>query len=70
MAEITVLSAVKAPSTFYLGLRRSIFIFIRPASSFFVKMWPSNEFEFETPGLDQPGCRDTLECPGKVLGMP
>jgi len=36
MFEITVLGAVKAPST----------------SFFFVKKWPSIEFEFETPALD------------------
>ncbi len=32
---------------------RPIFIFMQPTSSFFfVKMWLSNEFEFETPGLE------------------
>jgi len=37
----------------YWGPRRPIFIFMRPTSSFFVKIWPSNEFEFETPGLER-----------------
>jgi len=52
MAEIKVLGAIKAPYTLYWGPQRPIFIFMRPASSFFVKMWPSNEFEFETPVLE------------------
>jgi len=51
MTEIAVLDAVKAPSTLYWGPRRPIFIIMRLESSFFVKMWPSNEFEFETPAL-------------------
>ncbi len=36
--------------TFYWGPWRPIFIFMRPACSFFVKLWPSNEFE--TPGIE------------------
>ncbi len=50
MTEITDLGAVKAPFTLHWGPRRPILIFMLPASSFFVKMWPSNELEFETPG--------------------
>ncbi len=56
MAEITVLGAVNLPSTLYWGPRRPIFIFMRPVSSFFVKMWPSNEFELEIPALIQCTC--------------
>ncbi len=57
MAEITVLGAAKAPFTLYWGPQRPIFIFMLPASSFIVKMWPSNEIEFDTPDLDE-----HLEC--------
>jgi len=55
MAEITALVAVRSPSsTLYWGPRRPIFIFMQPSSSCFVKMWLSNEFEFETPVLTHP----------------
>jgi hypothetical protein len=52
MAEITVLGAVKAPSTPSIEARRDLFLSLfGPRARLFVKMWPSNEFEFETPGL-------------------
>ncbi len=44
MAEFTDLGAVKARGDLFLSL-------YDPLAHFFVKMWPSNEFEFETPGL-------------------
>ena len=40
-------------STFnpFCGPQRHFFLQMRPASSYYVKMWPSYRFEFETPAL-------------------
>jgi len=42
--ETTVLSSIEARRDLFLSL-------CGPRAHFFVKMWPSNEFEFETPCL-------------------
>ncbi len=48
MAEITALGAVKASSILYFEARGDLFLYLcGPQAHFFVKMWPSNEFEFE-----------------------
>jgi len=53
MADITVLGAVKGPSYPLLTPAETYFYLYAAASSFFVKMWPPNEFEFDTPVLDK-----------------
>jgi hypothetical protein len=36
----------------HLWPAETFFLFLRPASPFYVKMWPAYETEFETPALD------------------
>ena len=52
IAETTVFCSIKALLASYCGPRRHFSFLMRPASPFFVKMWPAYETEFETPDLD------------------
>jgi hypothetical protein len=51
IAETTVFCNILALLASYCGPWRHFFLLMRPASQFFVKMWPAYETEFETPGL-------------------
>jgi len=51
IVENTVFCSTNALLASYCGPRRHFSLLMRPASPFFVKIWPAYETEFEIPGL-------------------